>query len=814
MAALSFAILCISAAALGLELVLMRTLSIAHWHHFAYLVISTALLGFGTSGTVVTIAQKFFRTHRHISLWSFAVGLAAAVPATFRLAQHIPFEQLQLVWDVRQLLYLLGYYLLFSVPFFFAGGCICLAFTACAEDAHRLYFFNMTGSGLGALGAVVLMYGRSGEQLLLMVSALAFLGAFIFALKISARVFGATLLWALLVFTVFMPGGLLELKIRISENKSLSYCRALSNSKILATRYSPLARLDIVQAPGIRFLPGLSIDYRGTIPEQTLLISDADGISVINRFEAVDDLRCYDNVTSALPYHLFAGANPAHKMGGANVCIIGAGGGTDVVQAVFLGADRVTAVEMNPQIIKLIKGPFNELASGIYNRPQVKAVIAEGRSFLQTTKERFDIIQISLLDSFTAAAAGLYALNETHLYTVEAISKAFDRLSPNGFLCITRSLKTPPRDSLKILATVAEALQVRGAAQPESHIIMIRSWATATIIASPAELSVSAVAAVRRFCEKRRFDLVYVPGIRENEANRFHVLTEPAYYQAADRILGEDAEKFYADYAYHIRPATDDRPYFFDFFKFKALPHMIRQMPHNWLPYSEWGYFILLATLAQAGCVSALFILVPLVFARPIKSAAGGKSGVLTYFLLLGFAYMFLEMGFIQKMTLLIGDPVFGVAVTLAGFLVFSGCGALASARLVRSPSRRVWLAVLAIIVIGLIEINLVSFSFNRLVGFPRLARIILGLTICAPLAFFMGMPFPTALAELNKRNQPLVPWAWGINGFASVTAAVLGTCLAISLGFTSLALIALCAYFVAGLISGQICNHKRKAPV
>jgi len=799
--ALSLVILCISAAALGLELVLIRALSIGHWHHFAYLVISTALLGFGSSGTLVAIAQKSFRTHRHISLWYSAVGLAVTTPVMFWAAQYIPFDQLRLVWDARQLIYLLGYYLLFFVPFFFAGGCICLSFTAWAESAHRLYFFNMVGSGVGALGAVVLMYGRSCEQLLLVVSALAFVAAFVQAVRISARVFTATFLCALAVFVIFTPGGILGLKLRISENKSLVYYNSLPNSRTLATRYSPLARLDIVQAPAIRYVPGLSIDYRGRIPEQILLISDADGISTINRFEHLDDLACYDNITSALGYHLIPGAD---------VCIIGAGGGSDVAQAVSLGARKVTAVEMNPQIIELLQGTFSSLASNIYSRPQVETVVAEGRNFLQTTMERFDVIQISLLDSFTAAVAGLYALNESHLYTVEAVSKALDKLTPNGVLSITRSLKTPPRDSLKILATVNEALRARGASRPADHIIMIRSWATATIVASPESFPESSPGAVRQFCEQRHFDLVCLPGIQPSEVNRFHVLGEPAYYTGAREILGEDAEKFYEDYAYNVRPATDDRPYFFDFLKLKALPHMIRQMPHQWLPYSEWGYFVLLATLVQAGVVSVLFILVPLVLAKPIRSAPAGKLAVLGYFLLLGFAYMFLEMGFIQKMTLLIGDPVFGVAVTLAGFLVFSGCGSLASARLVRSSARRVWVAVIAIIVIGIIEINLLKFAFDWLVGFSRFGRIGLGLAICAPLAFFMGMPFPTALAELDKRNRPLVPWAWGINGFASVTAAVLGTCLAISLGFTSLALIALGCYFLAGLISGRICSHSQ----
>lgn len=509
--------------------------------------------------------------------------------------------------------------------------------------------------------------------------------------------------------------------MRLSVNKSLVYYSALPDAKILTTRYSPLARLDIVEAPAIRYVPGLRIGYNGKIPQQALLISDADGISTINRFEGLEDLRCYDNITSALSYRL---------IDGANVCIIGAGGGSDIGQAIHLGAGQVTAVEMNPQIIELLEGRFSGLASGIFKRGEVKTVIAEGRNFLQRTDDRFDIIQISLLDSFTAATAGLYALNESHLYTVEAISKALDKLTADGLLSITRTLKTPPRDSLKMLATVSQALGRRGVSAPGEHIIMIRSWATATIMVSPSPLSAKAVSSGRRFCEERGFDLIHVPGMKANEANRFHVLAEPAYYAGAREILGGRAERFYEDYAYNIRPATDDRPYFFDFFKLKALPHMIRQIPGRWLPYSEWGYLVLLVTLAQAVVVSLVFVLAPVAFAGPLKSAAQGKWAVCVYFLLLGFAYMFLEMGFIQKMTLLVGDPVFGVAVTLAGFLVFSGCGSLVSARLVRSSTSRVWMAVIAIIVVGVIEINLFRYAFDWLVGFSRVWRIVIGLAI------------------------------------------------------------------------------------
>jgi len=802
----------ISAAALGLELVLVRALSIGHWHHFSYLVISTALLGFGAGGTFVTIGSKLLTRHYMKGLWGFAFGFAVAVPFIFRVCQKVPFDELQLIWDRRQILYLFAYYLLFFIPFFCAGSCVALAFTVCADKAHRLYFYNMTGSGLGVAAVVALMYGNSPAALLLVISSVAFFAALILAFGMSRRWAVGTVVCAAVCLLAFSSGGPFALEIEISENKSLVYYSALPGAETIAVRYSPLGRLDCIKAPAIRYFPGLELAYQGRLPEQILIISDADGISTVNHFEHLDDLDYLRHTTSALGYHLVSEPE---------VCIIGAGGGSDVAQALAHGARKVTAVEMNSQMIDLVRNRLDEFSSGLYNRADVHIVIAEGRSFLQTTSSRelFDIINISLLDSFSASAAGLYALNESHLYTIEAIEQVLRRLRSRGLASITRMLKIPPRDSLKMLATVTEALRRRGISKPAEHIIMIRSLATATIVVSPQPFSNLQIANARKFAQGCSFDLVHLPGIEPEEVNRFHILEQPIYYESAQQILSDEVETFYRNYSYNVRPATDDKPYFFDFFKWRALPHMVRTMPRQWLPFSEWGHLVLAATLLQGICAGALFILLPVFIMKPIKAISSGKLAALTFFLLLGFAYMFLEMGFIQKMTLLIGHPVFGVAVTLLGFLVFSGCGSLAGSWFVargswfdsrfsgRSAVALVWLAVLAVIIIGAAQIILMKFSFNWLVGFSRPVRILLGLTITAPLAFFMGIPFPTALRQLHALRQPLVPWAWGVNGFASVIGAVLGTFLAISMGFTTLTLIALACYFLAAVISKQICS-------
>lgn len=789
------AIFFVSASALGLELVLVRALSIGHWHHFSYLVISTALLGFGAGGTFIATGSKLFTRNYIKWLWFFAFGFALTNPIVFWLSQRIGFDELQLIWDWHQVVYLFACYLLFFVPFFCAGLFIALAFSCCGDKAHRLYFYNMTGSGLGAAGIVALMYGNSPEELILLLSCVACLSAILLAFKSSWRRVVLTLCCSSLCLLIFNPSGLLGLEIEISENKSLVYYRALPESETVAVRYSPLGRLDCVQARAVRHFPGLSIGYQGQLPEQMLIITDADGTTAVNQFDKRGDFECFNHMTSALAYSLFSGPE---------VCIIGAGGGGDVLQALGGGAKSITAVEVNPQIIDLVRNEFGDFASGLYDNSNVEIVIAEGRNFLQTTHKRFDIINISLLDSLSASAAGVYGLNESHLYTIEAIEQAFRCLQPSGVLSITRMLKTPPRDSLKMFATVTEALRRRGVSKPAEHIIMIRSWSTATIVVCPQPFTEFQIKEALHFASQRSFDIVHRPGILIEEINQFHVLPEPFYYESVQQILSVERESFYRDYAYNIRPATDDKPYFFDFFKWKSLSHMARTIPGRWLAFSEWGYLVLAATLLQAVLASTLFILLPLFIAKPIKAVISGKFVVLIYFLLLGLAYMFLEMGFIAKLTLLIGHPVFGVAVTLLGFLLFSGLGSLASGRFGRTlkSARLIKIAVFGIIVVGLVEIILLTLSFGWLVGLWKPFRLMLGLGITAPLAFFMGMPFPTAIKKISEERKPLVPWALGINGFASVTGAVLGTFFAISGGFTLLVLIALGCYFLAAIIS------------
>jgi hypothetical protein len=343
-----------------------------------------------------------------------------------------------------------------------------------------------------------------------------------------------------------------------------------------------------------------------------------------------------------------------------------------------------------PVVIGMVRGKLADFSGGIYYRADEEVVISEGRSFLESGAGPFDVVSISMLESFGAAAAGFAGLAESRLYTVEGMEAALSSLRRGGILSLTRMLRTPPKDLFKMLATLAAALKRMGC-EPKGCLAVVRSYATATILVAPAGFSPLQLDSVRDFCGSRGFDLVFIPGMAPGEANRFHRLERAVYSDGAARILGGDTEGFIGEYAYNIRPATDDRPYFSDFFRLRGVPAMIRTLGRRWLPQADWGYPALIVALLQSLLAAAVLILLPVRIARPLGSCCRGKTGVFVFFALLGFSYMFLEMAFIQEFSVLLGRPVLAVASSVTAFLLSSSLGSLAAGRLSAERNGAAW---------------------------------------------------------------------------------------------------------------------------
>ena len=794
------AIAMLSAAALGYEILLMRLFSVIQWHHFAYMMISVALLGYGAAGTLVALARQALLARYAAVFVGAAAAFGVLAVAGFVLAQKVAFNPLEMLWDPRQPLRLLVVYALLFVPFFCAATALCLTFTRYGEESHRIYSFDILGAGAGSLAILAALFALAPSDALKLTGALGLAAAGVAALRcgLRPRAIGMVLLVAAFALPLALPAAWTRLVP--SDYKELSQTLQIAGARVVAERSSPLGVITVVASPQVPFrhAPGLSLNAPDEPPAQLGVFVDGDGPSALVRYDGRPEPLAYlDYLTSALPYHLLQRPR---------VLVLGAGTGADVLQATTLGARSVDAVELNPQMIDLVERDFADFSGRPYSLPGVRVHIAEARGYVARDRGRFDLIEVALLDAFGASSAGLYALAESYLYTVEALDAYLDRLAPGGMLAITRWINLPPRDVLKLFATATVALERRGVAEPGRQLALVRSWKTATLLVKNGAFTPAEIAALEEFCRARSFDTEFHPGIEPARANRYNVLDTSWFHDGAVALLGPQREAFVERYKFAIAPATDDRPHFFHFFRWRTLPELVALKEQGGLPLLEWGYPVLIATLLQALVASLLLIVLPLAIGGRGDGDGGparpSRAGVALYFTALGFAFMFVEIAFIQKFILFLAHPLYAVAVVLCAFLVFAGLGSRWSPRLVAAGGHwaRHPLTWLAAAIAGLALAYLVALPaiFGRLMALPDPARIAISIALIAPLAFAMGMPFPLGLARLAGRADALIPWAWGVNACASVIAAILATVLAIHLGFSVVIVLAVALYAVA----------------
>lgn len=328
-----------------------------------------------------------------------------------------------------------------------------------------------------------------------------------------------------------------------------------------------------------------------------------------------------DQLTSALPYHL----NKIQRL-----LIVGAGGGSDILQAQYHQVDNIDAVEINAQVVDLLENEFAEYSGKLYQQQNIKVHIDDVRGFLSTIgtdqKAQFDLIQISLMDSFSASASGLYALHESYLYTQEALQSYIEHLSADGYLAISRWVKTPPRDALKMFATTIEALKKLDKTDISEHLLLIRSWQISTLLIKNSAFTEKEINAVKSFCQQRSFDIAWYPGISKSEVNRFNIFSQAYFYQGTRALLGEHPEQFLQEYKYYLYPATDDQPFFHHFFKWSVLPELLSLRGQGGVLLMEMGYLILTATLLLVIAASSVLILLPLLAYRKTQTISSANN--------------------------------------------------------------------------------------------------------------------------------------------------------------------------------------------
>jgi len=679
------------------------------------------------------------------------------------------------------------------VPFLLAGAAIGLVLMDRPGRIGGHYAANLAGSGIGAVTAVALMSVLSARGLLIAAAVVGYAGALVLTpwrriIPAAAGAAGA----AALVAIVQLTAG----EAAISQYKMLSYVRQMPGTRTIHRSDGPLGRIDVVANRAVHYAPGLSMRWTAEIPDHALMILDGDQTSPIYDCRRREDWAFTDYTTSAAAYHVRRWTS---------ALIIGAGGGADIGAALYHADDlpgrRIVALEMNAQVIEAMNGPLADIGGRVYRAEGVKVVNREARGYLASRRPRFDVVQLPPTDALGASGAGLYAAQESFLYTLEAISALLETLTDGGVLCATRWARTPPRDGLRLFDMAGQALRRAGLA-PAQMLAMIRSWSTVTVLVRREPFTPDQQERLREFCTRRGFDLCYLPDLVASEANRYHVLERPYYFEAARALLGDRRREFLDGYLFDVTAATDDRPYFFSFFRWRTYPELRRQLKGRQAAFVEIGNLMLIAALVQAVVLAGALILLPLTPKIATIRSARRKGVTLGYFCLLGGAFMLLEMGLLQRLILYLAHPIYSAATVIAAVLIFAGLGSRLAGYWRAPPRRIIAVSAGAVVVISLTQLVLLEGWLDLTRADALWLRFIIAVATIAPLAVAMGHMFPTALGQLGTAAPSLVPWAWAVNGFASVVATVAAPLLAMNFGFARLIAVGAACYAWAGLVA------------
>lgn len=781
----------ISSATLCLEISLTRYFSVSQQYHFAFWVVSIAFLGYGASGSFLALFKAFASADRDRFLSYCSLLYAMTILLSFLLCNIIPFDFIRLSWDSSQIGYVFLYDIVLSLPFFFGGLTISFAISRAAELVSKIYFFDLFGAGAGTLLALLIFLLGGDKGAIISVSFLALFASFLFS---PARLTGHKVLLASLMAAEI---GLLflspsSLSFRISPYKALSLALKYPNAKQLHTLWNATSRVDILESPAVRYAPGLSLLYDKKLPDQLGLSVDGGELSAITRVDDEKDpsLAFLSALPSSLAYRFVQSPR---------TLIIEPKGGMDVLSAVIFNSSQVRVIESNPLISRILRRELARFSGYIYRRKNIDLISAYSWAYLKKDRTAYDLIILSLTDVFGSSGTGLFGFGENYLYTIDSFAQILDRLSPEGLVASSYYLLPPPRQETRVLATWIEALE-RKNIDPSSHLIAIRSWGTISFFVRKRPFTNDDIQQLKAFAGENLFDLVYYPGIKSGEVNIYNKFEKPLYYDLTLQLISPRQRKIlYDDYLFRIRPATDNRPFFFNFFRLSKLRATYKALGRKWLPFLQ-GEFLVYLLLLQSVIIALIMIILPYL-SRPRKKEQRKVSSlkIFSYFGLIGMAFMLVEITFIQKFILFLGHSVYSASVVISSLLISSGLGSFFSRKiLAQNLKRNLKKSLLLCSVFLVAYLFLFSFLDENFIGLPLVLKMLLVLLFIFPLGFLMGFPFPSGIRLLTEREKRLIPWAWAVNAFSSVVNSIFALVIAFWGGYNLVLMIAAAGYSLA----------------
>lgn len=765
-----------SFSALLLELALTRLFSVVLFYHFAFLAISIALLGLGSGGVFAYLWKRGlarFSTRRLLESLCLVNGLA--IPVVLEVVLHVP---VSLEISRANFLRLTAVYLTSAIPFFLTGLVFSILFARESRHIARMYGADLLGGALACLIIVPLLNLLGGPNTILFSAVMVACAAAIWTRAGGWRRVATVLAIALLCL--------------IAANFHGRWIDVIYAKGVLRDR-------SWVEFSKWNAISRVEVDRQG---QARAVVIDADASTyIMNADLAQWHSTDWENSLMSAPPAL---ANVLRPRG--EFAIIGPGGGVDVLRALANGSPSITGIEINPIIANTVmRGRYADYSYHLYQRPEVHIEVTDGRSFIRNARQQFDVVQMTLVDTWASTAAGAFALSENSLYTVEAFREYFEHLKPDGMIAITRWEFREPREALRVVSVAMQALHEMGVPHPEANFIVVRQGSLdedgvpVVVLAKKTAFTAQEENAVQEHLKK--YPVLVALHLPSNPgANPFSAL-----------IAQNDPYGFAANYAYNVAPVHDNAPFFFFTLKLGQVLHR-GELIHGIDWKVNLGVAVLFTVLAISLVAVLAFLILPLLFG----STGGARPIPLLYFVVVGLGYILVEIAFIQRFVLFLGHPTYALTVVVFLLLLSSGAGSLASRKWMMQSSRT-WIPLSLIVIAILTYVVILPGLLDALVGLPFTVKVLISACLLVPLGFAMGMPFPTglrALAGVTVTDFPsfeenakgsAVEWAWALNAGASVLGSVLAMVIAVQFGLNTTLACGALAYLSAILFSTRL---------
>ncbi|HEV3196746.1 MAG TPA: hypothetical protein VGZ73_02540 [Bryobacteraceae bacterium] len=745
-------------ATLLLELSLTRIFSVVFYYHFAFLAISIALFGLGIGGVFSYVVagwkgSLYTRLGRLSALNSFCVVLTLLV--ILAQGDNLSF------WD-----YLLVYFTT-ALPFFVSGAIVSLAVSETIERIDRVYFFDLLGAAAGCLILIPLLDWFGGPSTVVA-------AAIFFAV--------AAAVWHSMAGSVMGRAGSVALALVLVSLLTYNF-----RDPILEPSHAKGQKITNETWVKWNSFSRIAVVYLTQEARYTIKI-DADAATAIFNYD-LDRL-----APGQLRDLTEDGFNLAYAVRpGAKALIIGPGGGWDVARALVSGSHDITAVEINPIIAETVmQTKFPDLSHHLYSRPEVHVHIEDGRSFVRRSTDKYQVIQATLVDTWASTAAGAFVLSENNLYTTDAFHDYLSHLTDDGLVAITRWGFEPPRESLRLISLAIEALGQLGETAPWQNVMVGRSGsvegfgAKDTVLISRRPFSQADIDRARGLFAVAGAQAIYLPGVETH--NQFY-----------DLLHSPNPEEYQRNYTFDISPVSDNRPFFFYTVQPRDLLTFLTSASRQNGDYKiNTAVPLLFRLMAISLVATGLILVAPPLVLRTRLPRQPGVRGFLPFFLFIGAGYILIEVALIQKFVLFLGSPTRALVGVIFSMLIASGLGSAASRRILGKDEGRLIKVLGSVAILAAILALVVSSLLSALVWLPWPLKMMLTVLLIAPLAFVMGMPFPTALQRLEAWHAPSVRWAWSLNAASSVLGSVGALVCAIYLGLVQTLIIGGLFYLAA----------------